>query len=443
MIRTILILIFSCTCFISQAQVNIITTIAGNGNAAYSGDGGPATSAEFNRPSAVCFDKFDNAYVTDAFNHRVRKITLTTGIVTTYAGNGVASFSGDGGNAIDAEFYVPQGVLVDDDGNVYISDGGNYRIRKVNVATNIVTTIAGNGFSGLAGDGGIAINAELGQPIGLAIKNNELLIGDYDNGVVRKLNLTTGVITRVAGNGIPGYSGDGGAAVLAQLNGVSDIFVDQSGNILVVEQWNGVVRKIDAANGAITTVVGKGTLGYSGDGGAAINAELNEPTGIFVDKHNNLYISDYRNGAIRKVDAATGIITTLAGGISGYGGDGGPATNAKLKCTDVWVDDNGNIYIADYVNNRIRKVSSGVAVTDVDKGVEAKLFPNPTTGVFSVKVPAGISLLTIYNIGGVEVLSQTITTGTAEVDLSSFPSGIYLVYVRSGDKLYVNKVMKN
>jgi DNA-binding beta-propeller fold protein YncE len=163
-----------------------------------------------------------------------------------------------------------------------------------------------------------------------------------------------------------------------------------------------------------------------------------------VDKDNNIYIAEYGNGTVRKIDGATGIITTLAGtGVTGFSGDGGPATNAQMFCSDVFVDKHGNLIIADYENNRIRKVSSGVSVNGVDKSVETKLFPNPTAGVFSVQVPAGISLVTIYNIGGMEVHSQTITTGTAEVDLSGFPSGIYLVYVQCGEKMYVSKVVKN
>ncbi len=442
MIRTILILIFSCTCFISQAQVNIITTIAGNGTAGFTGDG-IATNTEFNRPNGVCIDKYQNLYVTDAFNHRIRKIQLSANSVVTCAGNGTGGYWGDGGIATNAQLLVPQGIYADNNGDIYIADVGNSRVRKVTTSTGIITLVAGNGTAGANGDGGLAISAELNLPVSIYVHGQSVYIADYSNEKIRKVDLPTGVITTIAGTGVAGYSGNGGNAVSAQFNGPVDVFCDPTGDIFVSDQWNNVVRKVDVATGIITTVAGKGTPGYSGDGGIATNAQLNEPGGLFIDKDRNLFISDYRNGAIRKVDAATSIITTVAGGISGYGGDGGPATNAKLKCTDVWVDDNGNIYIADYVNNRVRKVSSGVAVNDIDKGVEAKLFPNPTTGVFSVQVPAGISLLAIYNIGGLAVLSQTITTGTTDVDLSDFPSGIYLVYVRSGDKLYVNKVMKN
>ncbi len=443
MIRTVLILIFSCTCFISRAQVNIITTIAGTGTAGYSGDGGPALSAKLNDPYAVAVDRDHNLLFCDGSNHTIRKIDLSTGVITTIVGTGLGGFAGDGGPASAAKLFLPQGVFAHSDGTIYISDGGNHRIRKVSSA-GVISTIAGTGIAGMNGDGGPAINAELYAPAGLTIKGDYLYVSDCLNNKIRKIDLVTGIITTFAGTGLAGYSGDSGLGINASFYSVLDVEIDNIGNLYVSDSWNGVIRKINIASNIVSTIVGSGAIGYSGDNGLATSAKLNEPTQIFVDKHDNLFIADYRNGAIRRVDAFTKIITTVAGGIPGFGGDGGPATNAKLKCTDVCVDDDGNIYIMDYVNHRIRKVSSGVAVNDIDKkAIEAKLFPNPTTGVFSVQVPAGISLLTIYNIGGVAVLSQTITTGTAEVDLSGFPSGIYLVYVRSGDQLYVNKVMKN
>ncbi len=442
MTRYVLTIIFTYACIFTHAQVNIITTIAGKDSAGYSGDGGPATNAKLNDPYSICMDLDNNLLFCDGSNHVVRKINLSTGIITTIAGTGSPGYFGDGGDATSAQLFIPEGICIDAAGNIYIADGGNYRIRKIST-TGTIITIAGNGTVGTSGDGSAATGAQLNGPGGLRVRNEYLYVSDCLNHKLRKINLTTGIISTVAGTGVVGYSGNGGDPTIAQFNGVIDVDLDDAGNIFISDSWNGVIRKISVSTNKITTIVGTGVVGYSGDNGPAANAQLNEPTGIFVDKHNNLFIADYRNGAIRKVSAITNVITTEAGGNVGYGGDGGPATNAKLKCTNVCTDDNGNIYITDYVNHRIRKVSSGVAVTDVDKGVEAKLFPNPTTGVFSVHVPAGISLLTIYNIGGVAVLSQTITSGSTEVDLSGFPSGIYLVYVRSGDKLYVNKVMKN
>ncbi len=438
---TILPAIFAC---MAHAQVNIITTIAGKDTFGYSGDGGPATNAKLKAPYRICPDQSGNIVITDALNHRIRKISKADGYISTIVGTGSPGFSGDGGAATDAKLEVPQGMFIDDNGNLFICDAISERIRKVELSTGIITSIAGNGSIGNGGDGGAATNAEFYYPEGLFVnKKGEIFIADWGNKKIRVINPTSGVITTFAGTGIGGYSGDGGPAINATIDAPLDVYADTNGNVLISDQYNHRVRKVDCATGIITTVAGNGTPGYSGDGGLAVNAQLNEPDGLFVDRYNNLFIADYFNGAVRKVDAVTGIITTVAGtGVTGFSGDGGPATNAKLFCSDVFVDSYGNLIIADYENNRIRKVSSGVALTDIDKAVEATLFPNPTTGVFSVQVPAGISLLTIYNIGGVAVLSQTLTTGTAEVDLSGFPSGIYLVYVRSGDKLYVNKVMK-
>jgi hypothetical protein len=259
---------------------------------------------------------------------------------------------------------------------------------------------------------------------------------------VRKVDLVSGIITTVAGNGTNGYSGNGGIATNAQFNGAIDVACDNIGNLYISDQKNGAIRKVDAVTGIISTVAGNGTLGYSGDNGLATNAQLDEPDGLFLDTHNNLFIADYRNGAIRKVDLTTGIITTVAGGLEGYGGDNGPATNAKLKCVDVSVDGYGNIYISDYVNQRIRKVNNAVAVNGINKEIESKLYPNPTKGVFTIQAPIGISIVNIYNITGMRVYERTCTTTETEIDISSLPSGVYMVYVQCGDKQYVSKVVK-
>lgn len=441
----LLIAVLLCIRCNSNAQVSIITTIAGKSPYGFSGDGGPASNAQLKAPYRICLDKDDNIYIADALNHRIRRISKADGLISTVAGTGTPGFSGDGGVATNAQLEVPQAVYVDDNNDLFICDGINHRIRKVVMTTGTIITIAGTGTAGNNGDGNVATNAELYLPTGVFVdKNGNVFIADWANKKVRKINVATGKMSTFAGTGGGGYSGDGGSAISASIDGPEHVFADTIGNILIADQYNHRIRKVDVNTAIIITIAGNGTAGFSGDGGPAVNARLNQPTGLFVDKQNNIYIAEYGNGTIRKIDAVTGIITTAAGtGVTGFSGDGGPATNAKLFCSDVFVDSYGNLIIADYENNRIRKVSTGVAVTDIDKAVEAKLFPNPTTGLFSVQVPVGIALMTIYNVGGVEVFSQTITTGNADVDLSGVPSGIYLVYVRSGDKLYVNKVLKN
>ena len=219
----------------------------------------------------------------------------TTGIITTIAGNGIAGYSGDGGLATNAELNNPYGVAVDSNGNIYIADTNNNRIRKVNSTTGIITTIAGNGTAGYSGDGGLATNAELYYPYGVAVDSNgNIYIADTYNNRIRKVNSTTGIITTIAGNGTAGYSGDGGPATNAQLNYPYGVAVDSSGNIYIADTDNNRIRKVNSTTGIITTIAGNGNPGYSGDGGPATNAELYDPSGVAVDSNGNIYIADYR-----------------------------------------------------------------------------------------------------------------------------------------------------
>ena len=346
------------------AATGIITTVAGNGAAGYSGDGGPATIAKLDQPYAVAVDGPGNIYIADTANNVIRKVAAATGIITTAAGNGAAYYSGDGGLATNAQLVYPPGVAVDGSGNLYISDLSDV-VRKVVAATGIITTVAGNGAAGYSGDGGPAINASFHSPSGMAVDGSgNLYIADTGNDAIRKVAAATGIVTTVAGNGAAGYSGDGGPASSADLSGPQGVAVDGSGNLFVADTGNAVMRKVAAATGIITTVAGNGTAGYAGNGGAAIKAKLSGPSGVAVDGAGNLYIADTQNNAIRKVVAATGIITTVAGnGAAGYSGDGGPATKAELYSPmSVAVDGSGNLYIVDWQNEVIRKVA---AATDI------------------------------------------------------------------------------
>ena len=336
--------------------VPLINTVAGNGTATFGGDGSPATSASLNRPNGVAVDAAGNLYIADRSNHRIRKVD-TGGIITTVAGNGTGAFSGDGGPATSASLNFPGKVAADAAGNVYITDDFNQRIRKVDAATGIITTVADGGFGGA---GGPATSASLNQPKGVAVDAaGNLFIADRTNHRIRKVD-TAGVIATVAGNGTAGFSGDGGSAASAQLNQPNGLAVDTAGNLYIAEVSNHRIRKVDTA-GIITTVAGNGTSGFSGDGGPATSAVLFNPIGIAVDAVGNLFIVDNGNHRIRKVDAATGIITTVAGdGTNGFSGDGGAATSASLNFPrGVAVDAAGNLYIGDTSNHRGRRVPGG------------------------------------------------------------------------------------
>jgi uncharacterized protein (TIGR03437 family) len=325
-----------------------IVTVAGNGTAGFSGDGGPATSASLMAPIGVAYDLFGNVYECDT--NRIRKIS-PDGTITTIAGTGVAGYSGDGGPAVNAMLNLPDRVSVDNQGVVYIPDTHNFRIRKVTL-DGIITTVAGNGVAGFSGDGGLAVNAEIRQPDCTASDAaGDLYFCDFDNNRIRMVS-PNGIITTVAGNGQSGFSGDGGLATSASLNGPVGLAVD--GAVLYISDGNDRIRKV--VGGIITTIAGNGTIGYTGDGGPATSAELSTPAAIAAAS-GTVYIPDRDNNVIRVV-LPDGTIHTVAGnGVAGFGGDSGPATSAKLNSPRaVALTPSGGVYIADEGNNRIRLI---------------------------------------------------------------------------------------
>jgi sugar lactone lactonase YvrE len=349
----------------------IITTVAGNGIAAFSGDGGPGTSASLNYPSDVALDTAGNLFIADPNNNRVRWLDHTTGVITTVAGNGTAGFSGDGGLATTASLSGPSGVVVDAAGNLFIADANNNRIRRVDKTTGTITTIAGNGSTGFSGDGGAAVNATFYLPARLTLDGaGHLFMSDLSNHRVRRVDLTTGLITTVAGNGSAAFSGDGGAATSASLNQPEGLAVDGTGNVFIADLSNHRVRRVDATTGVITTVAGNGASGSSGDGGPATSASLYYPTGVAVDGGGSLFVSLEFGQNVRRVDKTTGIITTVAGnGGVGFSGDGGPATSATLYYpAAVAVDASGTFYTADQYDQRVRRVGAGNRAPTADAG---------------------------------------------------------------------------
>jgi streptogramin lyase len=341
----------------------VITTVAGSGKAGYSGDGGKATSAELNQPFHCALDKHGNLYVAEAFNHCIRKIDASTGVITTVAGNGKKGYSGDDGPAVKATMNEPYAVAVTDDGDLYIVDRLNAVIRRVDGRTGIITTVVGTGKPGYGGDGGKGTAAQLREPNDCCLDaSGGLLIADVADWRIRRLDLKTGIVTTFAGTGRTKGKvdrtriGDGGPAAEAVVVGARAVCVDARGNTYICEREGNAIRRVDAG-GKIETVAGTGAAGYSGDGGAAKKATFNGPKGIRCDRDGNVFVVDTENHAIRKIDAATGIVTTVAGGRKGSGGDGGEATKAELdRPHGCIVTVKGVLFIADSNNYRVRRV---------------------------------------------------------------------------------------
>jgi sugar lactone lactonase YvrE len=367
----------------------IITTTAGNENGGYSGDGGPATSARLNYPTAIAVDMQGNLFIADRYNNRIRFVS-SMGIITTlaappsisdprgvavdFAGNvyvadsgnnrirqissggistiagGSAGFSGDGGPAHDAKLSLPIEIAADALGNLFIADRGNYRIRKID-GTGIITTAAGR-----SDEGGAATSAQLNFPNAVAAdQSGNLFIADTDSQRIRKVT-PSGVVTTVAGNGAVGFAGDGGPAAYALLSYPAGVTVDDAGNLFIADTRNNRIRKV-TSSGMISTLAGAG---------------LNDPHGVAVDSSGNVFVADTNNQRIRKIDSA-GVISTVAGnGTSGFSGDGGPATAAQLSFpVDVAVDENGNVFIADSSNHRVRLIRpDGIIHTIAGNGTE-------------------------------------------------------------------------
>jgi sugar lactone lactonase YvrE len=330
-----------------------ITTIAGTGAIGYSGDGGPALLATFNAPYAVAYDAAGSLYITDILNYVVRVVN-TSGIISTYAGNGTAGYRGDGGPATSSSLNFPRGMAFDSSGNLYIADTANHRVRVVNPAGTI-NTFAGNGVRGYGGDGGLATNARIGNPRGVAVHSGRLYISNGGQATTRSVVISTGIIRTYAGYGFAGfgYDGDGNALLSSRFAIPSGLLFSSTGNLLIVDSQNQRLRR--AARGAMRTIAG----GFIGDHELATAAALVVPEAIAFDRSGNYYIADSAGNRIRKV-SASGKISTVAGtGVSGYSGDGSNATVAQLWYPlGVALDSSENIFISDNINNFIRKVDT-------------------------------------------------------------------------------------
>ncbi len=432
-----------------------ITTVAGTGVAGFSGDGAAATSAKLNNPNGVYVDATNNIFIADTGNQVIREVVGTT--INTIAGtHGVAGFSGNGGLATAAVFHNPLSVSLDSAGNIYVADHDNNEIREILKAGGNIQNFAGSptGVAGATGDGGLATAGLLHGPSAVFVDTgNNVFIGDTANSEIREVTSVDGKIARVAGIGIPGFSGDGGPAKSAALSSPLGVFVDATGNIVVADTANHFVRQVVAASGNIHGIAGNGQLSFSGDGASALNAALNlpsgvavdgprdifiadtannvvrevvaasgaiqtiagtvggalnGPTGVFVDSSNNVYIADTKNNVIRELVASTGTLQIIVGtGTAGSSGDGGPPAQAQLRLpTGVYVDSAGDIFIADMGNNLIREVVSATGKIQTVVGTNTP--PNGGTAGFGgdgglatsalLSAPTGVFLDALGNI---------------------------------------------
>ena len=393
-----------------NARTGMIRTVAGNGEAGWSGDGGAAVAACLNEPKAVALDRDGNLLIADSENHVIRKVDRTSGRITTVAGctsshgspltvmkgaavpptddplsegsssaeaafvqqsdlsgtvryvvNGVGAtkrFAGDSGPALEALLNFPTAIAVDAEGDLYIADTMNHRIRRVDAHTGRITTIAGVGLPRFGGDGGPSVAAGLNEPVALVLLGTRLYIADQSNNRIRMVDLRTGIITTIAGTGTATFNGDGRHATEAALAGPSGLTIGTDGRLYIADTFNGRIRAVDPATGIIETVVGDGgEYRYQGESEAA-SASLSRPSGMAVDLEGNLFLTDSDNHLVRRWDRMAGRIDRVAGnGIANYGGDGEAPLEASLNYPfGIVMDQQNHLFVADTFNHRIREI---------------------------------------------------------------------------------------
>lgn len=397
------------------ARNGIIETVAGNGEPGYGGDGGPAGQASLNEPKGLCVDQAGNLYIADSENHVVRRVDRATGMITTVAGvcpggmtgavppqsvaeapitedadpfadastdatkafsqvtdvSGTVRYvtggrltveqdSGDGGPALRARLNFPSAVAIDRAGNLYIADTMNHRVRRVEATTGVITTVAGTGQPRYSGDGGPAVLAALNEPTGLAVNDKALYIADQSSNRVRRVQLDTGVITTVAGDGTAAYSGDGVSADQTSLSGPSGVAVSGDGRLYIADTFNSRIRTVDAATGQIATEAGDGGMyRYQGPDEPS-SQSLSRPTSIAIGQDGKVYMTDSDSHLIRRWDPSSKTIVRLTGtGVAQFAGDGGEALAGSLNYPfGVALDAIGTIYVADTFNHRIRALTA-------------------------------------------------------------------------------------
>lgn len=410
-------------------QTGIIVTVAGTGSEGYSGDGGAAAACELSHPKEIVFDNSGNLFVADENNFRIRKMDATSGVISTFYNCGASN--------------APAGIATDGDGNIFYANRPSNKIFKLS-PTGTLTTYAGNGGPAFSGDGGPATSARINHPADVTIDaDGNVYIADQYNHRIRKVQAGTQIISTFAGNGTAGFNGDGGAATAASLHLPTGVSTDNAGNVYIADNSNHRIRKV-AVDGTITTVAGTGVAGFGGDGGPANTAALYNPTDVTTDGRGALYIADLNNNRIRKVDVDGNISTIAGNGFTGYSGDGGSALDAMLYFpSGITVNAAGNLYIADQLNHRIRMVTGVTGTNDINPRHAIDIFPNPAKWVTTVTSPTNIfNRLRVTDQLGRIIYSCDVTGQETRIDLSTIPPGCYLLTMQGDNNAVSKKLLK-
>ena len=407
--------------FVYSVQSQTITTVAGTGSSGFSGDGGLATTAKLNLPFNLTFDKSDNIYIADTYNNSIRRIDNESGIITTVVGTADKKQI--------SELKTPTGLTFDNNNNLYVADLANLRIRKVNLDTGSSITLVGQKSETEFPN----INEPLGGPFNVVFdKHGNLYVSVNGDSNVKKVEFSTGKVTVIAGTGDVGFSGDGGQASAAKLANPTGLILDGKGNLYISDSGNERIRKVNLSTNIITTVAGTGETGFLGEDTDATKAQLANPLGLAIDNAGDLFVVDRGNNMVRKITLSTGKISTVVGnGEAGFSGDGELATNAKLSNpTGLAFNNTGELFVVDRGNNRIRKVSglANEAVEDVTLGANIKVFPNPSTDKITIELNNNVELntVTMFNANGGQVKVQL---NDNTLNVAKLPRGIYVLKI--------------
>lgn len=414
-------------------QSQTITTVVGNGNSGFSGDGGLAITAKLNLPFNLTFDKNDNIYIADTYNNSIRRVDNESGIITTIVGTADKN--------LVSELKTPTGLTFDNYNNLYVADLANLRIRKVNLDTGSSITLVGKKTEVEHPN----IDSYLGGPFNVVFdKKGNLYISLNSDSKVEKVDFSTGKVTTIAGTGEVGYSGDGKAASSAQLANPTGLVLDGKGNLYISDTGNERIRKVNLSTGIITTIAGTGETGFIGNGVKAINAQLANPLGLAMDNYGDLYVVDRGNNRVRKINISSGTINTIAGtGNSGFSGDGELAKNADLSNpTGLAFNNTGDLFIVDRGNNRIRKISGLENNTSENLALEAniKVYPNPSTDKITIELNNDIELksTSLFDITGKQV---KVKIKDKTLNVTKLPRGIYLLRIATSNGSFEQKVV--